>query len=551
MKNPIIERELIGTLRTRKALALQVTVAMAFALLVVVSWPTDALVDLSGSQSRQVFHLFGYGLLAAMILLVPVFPATSIVRERVGGTLELLLNSPMNPISIYFGKLAGVLGFILLLLIMSFPGAAACYAMGGVEAHHIVELYGLLALVALQYAALGLLVSSYAQSTDSALRITYVLVLLMAVVTLGPHLVMQGKDSLTATAAFWLRSLSPIPAVMEVLGHSDVGAAGQVAESGAPLRYVMLAIVTTAAFIVRTITRFNSSMLDYSRAQGIITDERGAAGQWARRLIFLVDPQRRKGGIGPFTNPVMVKEFRCRRFGRSHWILRLVAGCALLSMVLTYAATVFTESWGVNDIGGILVVLQVALIVMLTPSLAAGLISGERESGGWALLQMTPLSTGAILRGKLMSVVWTLLLILCATLPGYLVMIIIKPDMTQQVIQVLICLVWTAVFAILVSAAISSLFPRTAPATTTTYLLLVGMCVGTMLVWFGRDSRFGRGTVERILTVNPMAAALNVIEARGFQDYNLVPANWYFVGCASALALAVLIVQTWRLARPQ
>jgi ABC-type transport system involved in multi-copper enzyme maturation permease subunit len=160
VKNPIIERELIGMLRTRKALALQVCVALAFALLVVLSWPTDALVDLSGSQSRQVFQLFGYGLLATLILLVPVFPATSIVRERIGGTLALLLNSPMKPWSIYLGKLSGVLGFILLLLVLSFPGAAACYAMGGVEAANILQLYGLLVLVSIQYAALGLLIAA-------------------------------------------------------------------------------------------------------------------------------------------------------------------------------------------------------------------------------------------------------------------------------------------------------------------------------------------------------------------------------------------------------
>ena len=108
MRNPIVERELIGTLRTRKALAFLVLMAAVFAVLVVMRWPTDSRVGLSGAQSQQVFRLFGYGLLAALILLVPGFPATSIVREKNQGTLELLLNSPMKPWSIYFGKLCGV-----------------------------------------------------------------------------------------------------------------------------------------------------------------------------------------------------------------------------------------------------------------------------------------------------------------------------------------------------------------------------------------------------------------------------------------------------------
>ena len=41
-------------------------------------------------------------------------------------------------------------------------------------------------------------------------------------------------------------------------------------------------------------------------------------------------------------------------------------------------------------------------------------LSSERETGGWQLLQMTPLSAGAILRGKLLSVAWPLFLVLLA-----------------------------------------------------------------------------------------------------------------------------------------
>jgi ABC-type polysaccharide/polyol phosphate export permease len=130
-------------------------------------------------------------------------------------------------------------------------------------------------------------------------------------------------------------------------------------------------------------------------------------------------------------------------------------------------------------------------------------------------------------------------------------MIVIEPAMKEQVIQVLICLLWTTIFAVLVSAAVSSLFSRTAAATTTTYIVLVGLCVGTMLVWFGSDARFGHDLVERVLSWNPMAAALRVMEAPGFREYNLVPANWYIISALSVVALAVLVAQMWRLSRPR
>ncbi|MGC1275978.1 MAG: ABC transporter permease subunit, partial [Planctomycetaceae bacterium] len=427
MNNPIVSRELAGILRTRKAALLQVGVAVIFTLLVLLRWPTDAQVDVSGAQAQRVFRIFGYGLLGMVLLFIPAFPASSIVRERNAGTLALLLNSPMKPWSIYFGKLAGSLGFSLLLLCLSLPAATACFSMGGgVTFADVAGLYGLLAIAALQFTTLALLVSTLARTADSALRVTYGLVLSLAVAVPAAYLFFQGQTGPLAVITGWLRSLSPIPAVMEWLWHGGVGARGIISESSAPAWYAALALVASAVCAVWTVARLDYRLFDRSRSSGVMTEERGAMQRAARRAVFLVDPQRRKSGIGFLMNPVMVKEFRCRRFGRIHWLLRLVAICALASLGLTYLTTAGTIDWGVETIGSILVILQAALILLITPSLAAVLISAEREGGGWQLLQTTPLSTGTILRGKVMSVVWTLALILLATLPGYLVMVYIE-----------------------------------------------------------------------------------------------------------------------------
>ena len=47
--------------------------------------------------------------------------------------------------------------------------------------------------------------------------------------------------------------------------------------------------------------------------------------------------------------------------------------------------------------------MQGALLVVMMPSLASGLISSERENGTWQLLLATTLSPGTIVRGKLAS----------------------------------------------------------------------------------------------------------------------------------------------------
>src|SRR5215831_16323055 len=160
--NAILRRELITLLRTRRAVAVQLALALAFALLIALRWPTEAQVGLSGAEARQVLDVFGYSLLAAIVLLVPAFPATSVVREKVQGTLALLLNTPLRPWSIYFGKLLGVLGLVAVLLPMTVPAATACSALGGISlVREIGPLYLVLFLAAVQLTALALLVSSY------------------------------------------------------------------------------------------------------------------------------------------------------------------------------------------------------------------------------------------------------------------------------------------------------------------------------------------------------------------------------------------------------
>jgi ABC-type transport system involved in multi-copper enzyme maturation permease subunit len=179
------------------------------------------------------------------------------------------------------------------------------------------------------------------------------------------------------------------------------------------------------------------------------------------------------------------------------------------------------------------------------------LVSSERESGTWQLLRMTPLSAGAILRGKLLSVIWPLILLLCATLPGYIVIMTVKPSLILQVQRVVICLALTGVFAVLVSAAASTFFRSTAAATTAAYLALMTICVGPLLIWLGRDAPFGHAMVRAVLAVNPVAAALQASDTPGFAHYDLLILNWSIIGSACVGLLLFLGMRTWQLYRPE
>ena len=556
--NPIVKRELLAVLRTRRAAVIQALLCVALTALVLLRWPENASVDLTGTQARNVLAVFGYGLMGAMMLLAPVFPATSIVRERQQGTLSLLLNSPMSRVEIFAGKLVGVLGFILLLMTLSLPAAAACYAMGGVSIGQMAMLYLTLTLLALQYGTLGLWVSSFAQRADSALRMAYGGVLLLGVASIGPFQFLHGATWMPpagSVAVDWMRCLSPIPAVMELLGQGGADEGGVQSAGNVPARFVMLAAGCTVVLAVWTTRRLNQKLFDVDRPAGRITDDRSAKVRLYRRVMYMwfFDPQRRSGLIGPLTNPVMVKEFRTRKFGRAHWLARLFGGCLVLSLALMLATTRGTLDWGPATLGGIVVSLSGALIVLVTPSLASGIIAGERESGGWTLLKMTPMSAMSIVTGKLLSVAWTLALVLLATLPGYLVLMKIDVDgkLTPKIRDVSITLALTAALAVLMSAAVSALCRKTTTATAGAYCLLVGVCGGPLLFWMGLDAPFPRHRVEEVLTISPVAASLSLIGAPGFENFALLPGAWYVAGGLSAASVVVLLFQTWRLTRPQ
>ena len=549
--NPIIRRELLELVRTRRAVAAQVGLAVAAAGLVIARWPAAGVGDLSGAAGVQVLRVFGYGMLAGLLLVVPAFPATALVRERVRGTLPLLLNSPMSARAIYLGKFGSVLGFTGLLLLATLPAAAACYALGGSTGRGgIGLLYSVLAVAAVQVGSVGLLVSSRAQATDGALRVTYALVLSLCVLPLAAHWLLPRDDPALAALADWVGSLSPVPAVVEVVGQGGTGLPGADYSPGATYRYFAVAAGVSLVCAAFTLLRLARAPLDRPRPAGVMTQDRTTGDRVARRFLFLVDPQRRSRGIPWWVNPVMVKEFRTRRFGRSSWTLRLVGLAAVLSAGLSVLAVIGALDLGVDLIAGALISLQAALLLLIAPSLAAGLISAERETGGWELLRLTPLSAGRILRGKLASAAWPVVLLFGATLPSYLVMMLVKPELVHQTGRVLASLGLLAALALLVGATASSLFRSTASATAAAYLALATVCVGPLLVWLGRDAPFGHRTVEAALTIDPVAAALAAAETPGFTNYDLFPANAWMVGSACVALLAVLTIRSWRLSRP-
>ena len=241
--NPIIRRELLELLRTRKAVAVQVGLALACAP----ARPGPLAdrrrqrPDRRAVRSRCCACSATACSPASCSWCRPSRPRRSSARRS--RARWPCCSTRRCPRSIYLGKLGGVLGFTAILLLMTLPAAAACYALGGSSVRGGV---GLL------YAVLG-------DGRRAARDARPVRQQPVAVDRRGPpdHL-RPGAGGLRAAAgpalagcratparwpdaADWLRCLSPVPAVMEVLGHGGVGAHGMDAGGGAIDRYLILA----------------------------------------------------------------------------------------------------------------------------------------------------------------------------------------------------------------------------------------------------------------------------------------------------------------------
>jgi ABC-type transport system involved in multi-copper enzyme maturation permease subunit len=545
----VLRRELLDRLRAARTFASVLACAILASALVWLRWPTDSRLDIVRQGSMQVFRPLAYSLAAAILLLVPAFPATALVRERRRGTLALLLNSPLSRLEIYFGKLLSNFLLAAIIVSVSLPALAAAYAMGGVSIRdQILPLLAVLLAMALQFTAVGLWVSSRAATSDASLRWTYAAVLALVVMSLAPSAIIGRVESWQSSAARLLTTLSPAGALRAITSTDAATANLDLVDSWGA--YLIAAVVSSAVCAVGTLMALSPQRFDRPKPTGMMSHERGTLARIFRRVNYLVDPQTRKAGIPLWINPVMVKEFRTRKFGRLHWLLRLVAVCSIISLTLTVVAATGTVSWGVARIAGTLVLLQISLLVVLGPSLASGLIAAERETGGWQLLRMTPMSPMRIVFGKLMSVVWTMALILLATLPGYVVMMWIQPTMAPQVQHVIISLVIATVLIVAVSSMISSFWRNAAAATATSYGVLLALFVGTLLVWLARGKPFGHALVERVLMFNPTAAALSEIRMPGFEEYNLSPIAWWVGLGLSGTCLLVLAVRSWQLTQP-
>lgn len=366
--NPIAARELRDVLRSRRSVVCLTLYLTLLSLAVAFAWPRSAeLLVLSDRIGLKVFETFALCQILLVALMAPIFSAGSLTREKEEDTLEILMASPLTPAQIIGGKVSASLMFLLLIVASSLPVLTAAISLGGFGISEVLSLYFSLGSIAVVVTYVGLVCSAWFPRTHSALVVSLMITLVLLGVVLGLPIAWYG--------------------VSEALGRRTKA-------------LFFMAILAHAIVRQLIVTRIQGDFLkspppahdeDTDGQSGLVLDPEA----FPDRMFF---PAKTEEGIADSDNPVYQKELRSELAGAGSLFVRLVIQGSL-------ALSVFMMPALVTGSTGTFAAYVATVLLLVTPSLACGAFSQERERDTLEPLMLTMLTPREIVWGKLRAMV--------------------------------------------------------------------------------------------------------------------------------------------------
>jgi ABC-type transport system involved in multi-copper enzyme maturation permease subunit len=231
-------------------------------------------------------------------------------------------------------------------------------------------------------------------------------------------------------------------------------------------------------------------------------------------------------------NPVIAKDGLSRvRSWRAPAAMAVYLGLLGLFAYLVFALQLGTSAGaqGFAQVGRtaftVLAVVQLALVCLFAPAVAAGAISGERERQTLDVLLVSSMTPFGIVWGKLVASVAFILLLITVALPVFATVFLFGGIDLGQFLISQILTVMTALAAGAVSLFLSAILRRTLAATVVAYgLAFAGtagtLAIGTALTAIAAAQRAlgggggGSGAVDPhpLLLINPIYAMADALE---------------------------------------
>ena len=557
ISNPIIHKEVLSALRTRKAIAMQGGFLLAIAALLWLLWPAGGLQDVAGQQARSIFTVLAIGELVLVALFAPAFTSASITLEKERNTWESLFASPMKPWEIAVGKMVGSLTFLMLVTLTGATALAAPLLLGGVDLTEVLAAGGMLLITAAYMGLIGLLVSIIAHRSYRSVIITYCIllaVLFLVAIPIWPI----SKNLITRTGPgvqkmlHLLASLSPLQAMLSLVMPDSAYTTGAAGMPPFWQTYLVVGILAILAIAGICLYKLHRPIAPPRPREQLRIVERGQLS--ARSVLFLIDPRKRKRDIRWWQNPVLIKEFRTRPMLQTHWLMRavlsaLVASILLMVVVIFGVGEYVSESLSTPLLAATVVaILMAALVILVGPAMTSGAICADRESGVWDLLRVTRMSSWRIVSGKFQASIIPLLLLTGATVPALLIVLAFQMSLLDNVLRVLAVVGVTVAFVATCGMLFSSFASKTSTATAWTYAVVLSIGLGSLLVMMGGEL-FSSRFIEAIFRFNPIAAAMHAAGYPGMQKYHLFVPFLQIMGTATGVLVIITILRVLRLRR--
>ena len=489
IENPVLQRELLVNLRTTRAFVLLFAYNALLGLVVFLAWPQETQLDLTRNpeQSRRLIDMFFLGQFILASMMAPSFTAASITGEKERKTYEMLLSNPLKPSAILLGKLLASMAHLAILIFASLPIVMLCLPLGGMSPYEVMAAYLALILAVITFGMISLACSSYFQRTASALMVSYLLVLPLALLGVLFWQALGGEGEVR----FWL-SITFLPA------------------AALALCAVLFTYTTARLLHPPDVGSEGKEVVDLEeethKAVGLVIHR----DQFPDRLFA---PPKRTELLSDHANPIYDKEMHSEIFAQGTLMLRVVIQVSMVLAIPLMAFCLYIQPnqapWYISYV--------VLFNMLVGPVFSAGSLTSERERQTLDLLLTTTISPWQILSGKLRSglrvsgwltrfLLWPLVLA-CLMVSQFWSNL---PAVVAYLVVVELVGVTTALTAMFASV----IFHKTATSLMTTYLVIVGLFAAPVAIQYFAETFLGGGAAvgwsEWVGLASPFTAIFNV-----------------------------------------
>jgi ABC-type transport system involved in multi-copper enzyme maturation permease subunit len=188
-----------------------------------------------------------------------------------------------------------------------------------------------------------------------------------------------------------------------------------------------------------------------------------------------------------FENPVLQRELLVNLRMRRAFVL-LFAYVALLGGVVYLAwpqqkKLDMTNPHAAKTLVNLFFLGQYLIASLMSPSFAAGAITGEKERKSYEMLLASPLKPGAIVLGKLLASLSHVAILIFSSLPIVMLCLPLGGVSFYEVLAIYLALIISVVTFGMISLACSSYFRRTSASLVVSYLAILPLALFAVYFW--------------------------------------------------------------------